>query len=424
MTAGRSRGASPLLRVGLFAVAASVIAIAFASQDSTNIGGFADPQGTGPNGLLGLNTFIEEAGGRVEVDVGNPAADIDVAILATPVYNDVFAGATNDDDKTEQNYSPLFDWVEAGGTLVTSVDIPGGPLGGESFIEDDNVLVARGLCTLDVLAALSEVRPLAHVPVRAEPADELCFGEPGQAVVVVRRRGQGQIVRLASMGLFSNRALGDADNGALAARLLGLNDEPTVAFLSGPPATGPGDGGGPIDGEGNPVGVGEDTLFDLVPSRVIALLVGLGGAFLLYAFARGRRLGSPILEPVPIELPSSTYIDAVGRLFGRADDSTSRSASILRTDLRNDLARRVGMSANATATELAGALGSHGDNEAVVEMLDGRAPTTDAELVALATSLNDTRELIDRGGVTILLQSEGMTLAANEQMDTERNTDV
>ena len=405
-------------------MAAAIVAIAFAGQDSSNIGGFADPNGTGPSGLRGLNLFIEEGGGHVQLDVGNPGPDIDVAILATPVYDDVFAAVTGEDDRTEDNYAPLFDWVEAGGTLITSVDIPGGPLGGTSFVEDDDVRVERGLCTLDVLSALTEVRPLAHAPVDAEVTDESCFGQSGQAVVVLRRRGQGQIIRLASMGLFFNRALDDADNGALAARLIRLDDEPTVGFLSGPPATALGGGGGPVDKDGNPVGAGDDTLFDLVPTRVVAMLVGLAGAFLLYAFARGRRLGSPILEPIPIELPSSTYVDAVGRLYGRAEDATQRSAAILRNDLRNDLARRVGMSADATAIDLASALGSGGDREAVVDMLDGRPPATDAELIALATSLNTTRERIDRGGVTTLLQSEGMALTNDDQLDTERKTDV
>ncbi len=82
------------------------------------------------------------------------------------------------------------------------------------------------------------------------------------------------------------------------------------------------------------------------------------------------------------------------------------------------------MSADATAADLAGALGSRGDSAAVIDMLDGGPPATDAEFIALATSLNTTRERIDRGGVTTLLQSEGMTLTNDEQMDTERKTDV
>ncbi len=82
------------------------------------------------------------------------------------------------------------------------------------------------------------------------------------------------------------------------------------------------------------------------------------------------------------------------------------------------------MSADASGQELAGALGSRADSAGVVDMLDGRPPADDAEFIALATMLNSTRERIDKGGVTTLLQSEGMPLANDEQMDTERNTDV
>lgn len=424
MTAPREGGASPVMWVGLLAIAAAVVAISFAGQDSSEVGGFADPEGTGSEGLKALSLFIEEAGGTSVLDVANPSADLDVAILATPAYNDVFAEVTGEEDRTAENYAPVLAWVEAGGTLITSVDVPDGPTAGPRVVEDDDRVVPRGLCTLDALAALSEVRPLAHRPIVAAPSDDSCFGEGGEAVVVSRRFGDGRIVRLASMGLFFNRALDDADNAALAARLLRIDDEPTVGFLSGPPLDILGGGGNPVNEDGNPVGAGESSLLELVPARVVALLVGLGGAFLLYALSRGRRLGSPILEPVPIELPSSTYVDAVGRLYGRADQAPQRSAEILQTDLRNDLARRVGMSAESSATDLSGAFGTLRGGDSIVELLDRPPPSSDAELVELASQLNTTREKIDRGGVTSLLHSEGMTLADDPPIDTERTTDV
>lgn len=423
MVATRSGRASPGLWGGLFVIVAAVVVIAFVGQDSTEIGGFADPNGTGPEGLLAFNLFIQEAGGSTVLDVRSPGPEIDVAVLATPAYDDVFAEVTGEPDRTDENYRPVLDWVDAGGTLITSVDVPGGPIGGTAFIDDDDARIARGLCTLDALSTLAEVRPLAHAPVQAAPSDDSCFGEGGEAVVVSRRLGDGHIVRVASMGLFFNRAFDDADNAALAARLVRIDDAPTVGFLSGPASGGLAGSGGPVDDEGNPVGAGDDGVFDLVPTSVIAMLVGLAGAFLIYAISRGRRLGSPILEPIPIELPSSTYVDAVGRLYGRAQDATQRSGTILRSDLRTDLARRVGMSSEATATELAGALVPLDDRGALVDLLDGAPPTTDADLVALARALTATRDQVDRGGVSTLLHSEQISLTELESMVTERNAD-
>lgn len=423
MTAQQSGRSSPVVWGGLLVIAVAIVAIAFAGQDSTEIGGFADPNGTGPEGLLAFNLFVQEAGGQTVLDVGNPGPEIDVSLLATPAYDDVFASVTGEPDRTDENYRPILDWVDAGGVLITSVDVPRGPRSGTTFNEDDDARIARGLCTLDALATLVEVRPLAHAPVEAAPSDDSCFGEGGEAVVVSRRLGDGQIVRVASMGLFFNRAFDDADNAALAARLIRIDQAPTVGFLSGPPSNGLGGGGGPVDDEGNPVGAGDDGVFDLVPTKVIAMLVGFAGAFLLYALSRGKRLGSPILEPVPIELPSSTYVEAVGRLYGRAQDATQRSGTILRSDLRTDLARRVGMSSDATATELASALVPLGDRGALIDLLDGVAPVHDSDLVALARTLSDTRERVDRGGVSTLVHSEQISLTEDESIVTERNAD-
>jgi hypothetical protein len=423
MTAPARSSASPTLWIGLLLVGAAVVAIAFAGQDDAAIGGFADPNGTGPEGLLAFNLFVQESGGSTELDVNNPGPDIDVALLATPAYIDVFSAVTGEEDRTEQNYAPLLAWVEAGGLLITSVDVPGGPVGGTSFVDDDELLVPRGLCTLDSLAALSEVRPLSHLPGETQPSDDSCFGTQGEAVIVSRQRGNGRIIRVASMGLFFNRALDDADNAAVAARLIRIDQEPRVGFLVGPPADVIGFGGGPVDDDGNPVGAGDESLLDLVPSKVIALLVGLGGAFLLYALSRGRRLGTPVLEPVPIELPSSTYTEAVGRLYARTENSAQRSAAILRADLRTDLARRVGMSSEASAPDLAGALGSAADNGALIQLLDGPAPANDSEFVDLAAALSTTRDRVDRGGVTTLLVSDGISLQSNERKVTERTND-
>ncbi|MFT7474978.1 MAG: hypothetical protein ACI81L_001910 [Verrucomicrobiales bacterium] len=441
-SAGPSK-ASPVMWVGLLVVAAAIMVIAFSTSGTPSVGGFADPDGTGPEGLRGLRLFIEEAGGDTLRNVGLPTNDVDVAVLANQIELRVSTG-----DEIE-SWEPLLDWVRGGGSLITSIDqVEGGPQSGFSFAEDEDAVVERGVCTASSLAGIETVRPLAYSPVMVEQTDESCFGDGQEAVVVIRPLGDGQIVRVASMGMFFNRALDDADNGAIAARVVNIDESPLVAFLPEPPiffvrdpdanveVDGPeailrdvagepvisipgfGRGGdGPVDSEGNPIGRGEKGLLDLVDPRVVAMIVGLAVAALLYALARGRRLGSPIVEPLPIQLPSSTYVDAVGRLYGRSADARSRSAGILRHDLRTDLARRVGMSTNATAQDIAGALVVGDEHEALMAMLDGPAPTTDAGLVSLASQLVATRDRIDRGGVAALTQSEQISIAPERITD-------
>jgi hypothetical protein len=67
--AGPSK-ASPIMWLGLLVVAAAIMVIAFSTSGTPSIGGFADPDGTGPEGLRGFRLFIEEAGGAKRARVG------------------------------------------------------------------------------------------------------------------------------------------------------------------------------------------------------------------------------------------------------------------------------------------------------------------------------------------------------------------
>lgn len=430
--------ASPIIWVGLLLAAAAVILLAFSTRDDPNIGTPGDPDGVGVDGLLALRLFVEESGGDTQRNVGLPGEDVDVAVMAIPSFGSPFGA--EEGVNAVRSWEPLLDWVRDGGTLLTSLDVDGGPQGGVSFIEDEDLLVQRGQCTLEELSGTQEVRPLMHTPVIPGPRDLSCFGDSAEALIVVREVGQGRIVRVATMRLFANRALDDADNAAVFARLIRINSAPTVGFLPQPPiwfeAEEPAAAGddaqlrrdddgnpvpfggagnpfgvdGPVDSEGNPIGQGEEGLFGLLPTSVLAMLAGLAASALLYALAKGRRLGSPIIEPVPINLPSSSYVDAVGRLYRRTEDAESRSAAILRHDLRTDLARRVGMSSDSSAEDLATALVSSDERGAVIAMLDGPAPKNDDEFVALATQLINTRDRIERGGVSTLARSEDISI--------------
>ena len=429
--------ASPLIWVGLLLAAAAVVLLAFTTRDDPNIGTPGDPNGVGEFGLLGFRLFVEESGGDTQRNVGLPGEDIDVAVMAIPRFGPPFGA--EDGVNALETWEPLLDWVRDGGTLLTSLDVDGGPTGGLSFVEEDE-LVPRGQCSLEELAATQEVRPLEHNPVVPGPRDQSCFGNSTEAVIVVREVGQGRIIRVASMNLFANRALDDADNAAVLARLIRINAEPTVGFLPQPPtwfeaeqldgedapaelrlddvgnpipyggAGNPFGFDGPVDSDGNPIGQGDEGLFGLLPTSVLALLAGLGVSALLYALAKGRRLGSPVIEPKPIELPSSSYVDAVGRLYRNTADAEERSAAILRHDLRTDLARRVGMSPDSSAEQLATALASGDQRNAIIAMLDGPAPRNDDEFVALATELIETRDRIERGGVSTLARSEDISI--------------
>lgn len=468
MTAALPRqNASPVLWIGLLAVGAFVVLFALATRGDPNIGGYADPDGVGPNGLLAARLFVEEAGGDTQRNVGLPTEDIDVAILAAPEFSSEPLPPFGLDDTGVLSWQPLLDWVRNGGILITTYDVAGGPTGTSTFVDGQlgELLVAPGECTEPGLQGLGEVRPLDYIAVEVDPSDTSCFGTSENSLIVIDRKGDGQLIRVANMELFFNRSLDKADNAALFARLTQLDREPTVGFVPEPPVWfvldggadgaegldvdsdefdelfgdtpplelddegnpmpfqgafpggGSGFGGdGPVDDEGNPVGAGDQTLLDLVDASVLALVAGLTGAAILFALTVGRRHGSPISEPIPIELPSSSYVEATGRLYGKTEDARARSATILRNDLRTDLARRVGMSSESTASDIAKALVAADQQGALVNMLDGPLPATDDEFVALATQLIETRDRVERSGVATLATSEDISLVSERTL--------
>ena len=424
MTSPSSSSRSPVLWfVGLVAIGL-VFAIAFLGQDDPAIGGPGDPNGTGPDGLLALRLLIEESGGNTQRNVGLPGDDIDVGLLVFPPIPPI----TIEDIQTappEPNWVPLLNWVERGGVLVTSVDVEGGPLGGQ-FEPDEEEIIDRGTCTISELDGVQQLRPRAYQRVVATGSDTQCFGGATGSLVVSRALGEGRIIRLGSAGALTNLALDDAENGAFAARMFGLEDAPTVGFMSRAPVffeldpdgdpilgtdgspverTSPFGADQPLDSEGNPIGSGDSGLLDLVPRSVIATIIALAAALLLYAVARGRRLGSPIEEPLPIKLPSSSYVEAVGRSYARVEEAPARSANILRAGLRQEIARRVGLPADTEPEELVQAV--NGQRE-LVELLQGDADVDDDQLIATAQRLVDARSNMDGGGVSVLARSDSL----------------
>lgn len=401
-----------------------VVAIAFFGQDEAAVGGAADADGTGPDGFFALRLLIEESGSDTIRNVGLPTDDIDVAILAFGPVAPFVVGGT--DAPPEPTWEPLHDWIRAGGTLITAVDVEGGPAGGD--IEDDeDAVIARGICTIPELDGVAELRPRTYQQVIAINDDTQCFGGATGSVVVSRPFGEGRIIRLGSIGPFTNRALDDADNGAFAARIIGLETSPTVGFLSRSPVffeqdsdgeisrdpdgnpieqLSPFDSDQPLDADGNPIGSGDSGLLQLVPRSVIALVLALAASLLLYVIARARRLGSVIEEPLPIELPSSSYVEAVGRSFGRVENAPGRSAAILRHDLRVEIARRVGLPAETPTGELAQAFSG---DQSLVALLDGHVDVDEDQLVAAAQQLTETRSRMERGGVSVLTPTESFT---------------
>jgi len=361
--AARARRALPW--VGLAAGVAAVALLVGAPGDD---GPPLDPSSTGPSGTKGLVDTLRELGVRVDVR-SEPARGDSAALLLV-------------DDLDDGGRERVADWVRAGGTLVVT-DLasplhPAPPRSSASLGGLDPEL-RRG-CGVAALARVERVSVPGAVLLEVPPGATGCFPGDGDSWLVVVPTGEGTVVALGGAGAFVNSRLGRADNAVLATALLAPGRDDRVVVLR-PPAP----------------GAGRTGLLDLVSPGVKLAVAQLAIAFVLVALWRARRLGRPVPEPQPVQVPGSALVTAVGELLQRRR-SRAEAATVLRDDLRRTLAARLGLPPSAPADVVAEAVSARSafSAEEVLGLLAGRAPGDEDELVALAQSLESLRREVGR----------------------------
>lgn len=190
------------------------------------------------------------------------------------------------------------------------------------------------------------------------------------------RTDQHRVTLIAGDLWFRNDTILDEGNAALALRVFGRHPK-LVWYLPGADATSQ-TGGGEIDP------------FTLLPPwarAVFAVLLAAGAAAALW---RGRRFGALVREPMPVEVPASEVSAGLARLYRQAG-ARGHAAAGLRAATLHRLAGPLGLPASASSElvvqRLAAATGRA--PEYLYGLLYGPPPTTDPELVALATALTD-----------------------------------
>lgn len=375
-TTPQRRGRSGL--VVLVVVAVVVVTAAIAGVSNSNGRAF-DPDGVGPTGIKGLREVLERAGADVSVTDRRLDQSTATALL---VQSDV------SDSRIEE----LDRWVRAGHTLVItdayllerglgSTSLPG--TGRWAYGGDG--LVTRARCDIDALAGLQQLR-VGDGPLLPDGFGEhTCFSGAGSgSFVATVAAGRGTIVVLASPAVFTNQYLDAEDNAGLAVSLLTPVVGTRTAIVEaapdevGPPTTGP------------------DAVLERAwstPAKV--LLAQAMVAFALYAWWRGRRVGRPVREPLPVQIAGSELTEAVGQLLARTH-RPDRAATLLRRDLRRELALRLGLPvevpidllANATAERTGTALRP----DQIAAILTDTPVSSDQELLHLAGDIDRLRE--------------------------------
>ena len=326
----------------------------------SNDGPPLDPRSDGPLGTSALVALVEGLGGDVELAVGLPGTDDDVALVLR-------------DRLDEDQAAALLDWVQDGGTLV--VTDPGSPLvppADQAGPLDGDEVLRPGECTIPALADVSEVDAGAAARFATFGTEASCFGDGTSAFVVTSAVGAGRVVGVGGAAFVTNERLGRRDNAVLAAALLAPVADLTVRVVD-PPL---------------PAGGGDQSLYDLISDQVRRFAVQLAVAFAVYAGWRAIRLGRPVAEPQPVEIAGSELVGAAGRLLERTRAPGS-AADVLRADLRRALRLRLGLPADPTSADLVAALGERTSLDAatIERALSDHAVTTDGELVAVARAV-------------------------------------
>jgi hypothetical protein len=371
------RGTGRLVLVAIVVVGALLVVGALTADQRTARP--YDPASTSPEGTHAVIELAERFGARVQVAQGFPV-DADVAVA----FEDVVPATRTDEVRR---------WVAAGHTLVMAdarseltppADVAVASLSGP--------VLRQGRCDIAALAAIGSLdlgRQATRFRYLPAPGLSSCFADDDGAFAVLRAEGSGGVVGLADGSVFQNRNLGSADNAVLVTALLAPHPGVRVAILTD--AAFP---GAPRDEDAS---VG-NSLGRLITPSVRLLLLQLGVALAVFAVARGRRLGRPILEPQPVQIAGSALVGAVGNLLQQRRDPEP-AANLLRADLRRTVAERVGLPATAPPSVLAEAVSARTGRPAAElrDVLDDRPLAGDAELVSLAAQIDIVRQEVLHG---------------------------
>jgi hypothetical protein len=327
-----------------------------------------DPSNPKRLGTKGLVEVLRELGADVTVTRAPLDADFDTAV----VFSD-------DLDQTNRRRAQQF--VEDGGTLLltdpTSPLNPFNPVG-----QTDVGFLTASLerdCNLPALRAVGRVEAPGSVVYEVGTGARGCFPRNDGYWLVVADIGRGTLVVTGGAGAFVNQRLDDADNAMLAVAVLAPRPGTRVAVVQPPPP-----------------GVGGESLYDLISPSVRLAFVELGVAFLLLALWRARRLGKPVLEPQPVDLPGSELVVAVGHLLQRAG-AMAQTVDALRADVRRELSERLGLPRGLDAEQLASVVADRtgADADQVLTALT-RPVHNDGDLVEVARLIEAVRTEVTR----------------------------
>lgn len=280
------------LWVVLAVVLLAVVALAAIYQSRT-VQGRLDPNSTTPDGARALATLLRNHDVTV-TESGSVAETMSAARRGNVTILLPFSELIS--QKTAKSLADLPESVRV--VLVTPDPFTLEDLGLDVEQDDEEPIteVRRPNCDLPE-AASAGAAEVGFAQYKA-PGATRCYG--GSLLAV--SDGGAEIVLLGAPDPLTNDRLDEEGNAALSLGLLNAHDRLIWLIPTKPEAQG-----------GRPVGL-DAILPPWVGSAMLLLLVA--GA--LAAFWRGRRLGPPVAEPLPVVVRSAETVEGRARLYRRA----------------------------------------------------------------------------------------------------------
>jgi hypothetical protein len=398
-----SSGSRAGLWVGVGALVLALVAVIVLSG-RTPTGEPFDVRSAAPDGYRAIATLLRDRGAQVrEVDLarildGTGRRDVG-EVLFVPLASLL----------TPEELAALREQTSAGATLVLGetpatdsselLDDPGdqffsmGWVDGRALADDPAQPRDPGVCDMAELDGLGPIDDAFAGAVPVAPEARSCYGDGSSAAFQSRRNGTGREIVLSSPYLWVNARLQPAkesggqplDNAVTALRLLG----------PAPDGASPGVRVTVVGGADVLAGLtsGSEDPISLLPVPVKLALAQFLVAVVIYVWWRGRRLGRPVTETMPVQIEGSELVAAVGDLLRRKGNA-DRAGATLRAATRRDLGMRLGVPPTAPLTALVNVVAERtGRDPAEVHTLLAVTPVADAnELVRLARALHVLRQ--------------------------------
>jgi Domain of unknown function (DUF4350) len=239
--------------------------------------------------------------------------------------------------------------------------------------------LARPGCALPA-ARMAGTANLGGATYRAPASAIACYRSGGFPSLVRYRAAGRQITILGSGAPLMDGWLASNGNAALALNLLSAHQR-IVWLTPEPPLT------QPLPARpGKPVRPGPA----LIPWQAWLVVIQLGIAAVLVALWRARRLGPLIAERLPVVVRASETVEGHAALY-QSRRARGRAAAALREDLLARMLPVLGLARDAPAEAVTSAVAARSphDQRAIAAILYGQEPGTDAELLAMARSLDE-----------------------------------